>query len=148
MSTPRTTLFNILFEMMSAYGTNGLSMGFPGVDHSLSGMFRPVSKLSIMFLMILGRHRSMQGKSDETLMPSLRRITEHVERLKEQRQNLRAPAAAMGEARRSAQDLVVLEMSAMDAEQGRRALPSIRGLASTKEEVQASLLGPHSEAPM
>lgn len=148
MATPRTTLFNILFEMMSAYGTNGLSMGFPGVDHSLSGMFRPVSKLSIMFLMILGRHRSMQGKSDETLMPSLRRITEHVERLKEQRLNLRAPAAAMGEARRSAQDLVVLEMSAIDAEQGRRAQPSVRGLTSTKEEEQASLLGPHSESPM
>lgn len=58
---PGTSLFNVLFEMLSAYGTNGLSMGFPGVNHSLSGMFRPVSKLAIMFLMVLGRHRSMSG---------------------------------------------------------------------------------------
>ena len=92
MSTPRTTLFNILFEMMSAYGTNGLSMGFPGVNHSLSGMFRPISKLCIMFLMIMGRHRSMQGKSDPTLMTSLARLTEHVERLKSQREALLKPA--------------------------------------------------------
>ena len=92
MTTPRTTLFNILFEMMSAYGTNGLSMGFPGVNHSLSGMFKPISKLCIMFLMIMGRHRSMQGKSDPTLMTSLARLTEHVEMLRAQREALLKPA--------------------------------------------------------
>lgn len=89
---PSTTLFNILFEMLSAYGTNGLSMGFPGVNHSLSGMFRPLSKLCIMFLMILGRHRSMSGKSDATLMPSLARVVAHVERLKTERSEVRVYA--------------------------------------------------------
>ena len=88
---PSTTLFNVLFEMLSAYGTNGLSMGFPGVNHSLSGMFRPVSKLSIMFLMLLGRHRSMQGKSDPTLMQSMKQLQLHCERLREQKKTLLEP---------------------------------------------------------
>ncbi len=144
MSSPRTTLFNILFEMLSAYGTNGLSMGFPGVNHSLSGMFKPVSKLSIMFLMILGRHRSMQGKSDETLMPSLKRITEHVARLKEQKQMLLAPAAAVSELRKSQQDLVVLEMSQLEAaKQASAANGGAKGAALQEAEAddeRASLL--------
>jgi Trk-type K+ transport system membrane component len=114
---PSTTLFNILFEMLSAYGTNGLSMGFPGVNHSLSGMFRPVSKLSIMFLMIMGRHRSMQGKSDPSLMQSLAQLEAHCERLREQRIELGAPAA---EARRSASvaSMAALEMGTISAADG------------------------------
>jgi hypothetical protein len=99
MTTPRSTLFNILFEMMSAYGTNGLSMGFPGVNHSLSGMFRPISKVCIIFLMIMGRHRSMQGKSDPTLMISLARVEEHVVRLREQKEAMIKPAEAVRHAR-------------------------------------------------
>ena len=91
IDVPGTTLFNVLFEMLSAYGTNGLSMGFPGVNHSLSGMFRPVSKLSIMFLMLLGRHRSMQGKSDPTLMQSMKQLELHCSRLREQKQQLLEP---------------------------------------------------------
>ena len=110
---PSTTLFNILFEMLSAYGTNGLSMGFPGVNHSLSGMFRPVSKLSIMFLMIMGRHRSMQGKSDPTLMQSLAQLDKHCERLREQKTMLLAPVTAQRSA--SAASLTQVEMAALDA---------------------------------
>lgn len=108
---PFTTLFNILFEMLSAYGTNGLSMGFPGVNHSLSGMFRPVSKLSIMFLMIMGRHRSMQGKSDPTLMQSLKRLTLHCDLLREQKASLGPPVAAQRAA--STASLTGLEMAAL-----------------------------------
>jgi Cation transport protein len=109
-SQPFTTLFNIIFEMLSAYGTNGLSMGFPGVNHSLSGKFKySVSKLSIMFLMIMGRHRSMSGKSDPTLMPSMRRVQEHVERLKAQRTELAAlrVAAVPEEAAKEAEAVAV-----------------------------------------
>lgn len=54
---PNTTLYHILFELMSAYGTNGLSMGFPGVQYSLCGTFQPESKLCLMLLMLIGRHR-------------------------------------------------------------------------------------------
>jgi hypothetical protein len=110
---PSTTLFNILFEMLSAYGTNGLSMGFPGVNHSLSGMFRPVSKLSIMFLMIMGRHRSMQGKSDPGLMQSLKQLELHCERLREQKAALGPPALRQRTA--SAMNVLV-EMSARGAD--------------------------------
>ena len=105
---PFTTLFNIIFEMLSAYGTNGMSMGFPGVNHSLSGKFNySVSKLAIMFLMIMGRHRSMSGKSDPTLMPSMRRVQAHVERLRAQRTELvalREGAAAVAGVEEAAEE--------------------------------------------
>lgn len=114
MSTPRTTLFNILFEMMSAYGTNGLSMGFPGVNHSLVGMFRPISKVCIIFLMIMGRHRSMQGKSDPTLMVSLARVEEHVKLLRKQKELLIKPAEVVRHLRSQSQtDLSAVELQAV-----------------------------------
>jgi hypothetical protein len=50
-----------------------------------------VSKLSIMFLMLLGRHRSMQGKSDPTLMQSMKQLQLHCERLREQKKTLLEP---------------------------------------------------------
>jgi len=105
---PSTTLFNVLFEMLSAYGTNGLSMGFPGVNHSLSGMFHPVSKLSIMFLMLLGRHRSMQGKSDPTLMQSMKQLQQHCARLREQKAQLLEPV--MMQRTRSAANVLTAEL--------------------------------------
>lgn len=37
-------LFDVLFEIMSAYGTSGLSMGGPGLPYSLCGAFTPFSK--------------------------------------------------------------------------------------------------------
>ena len=124
---PSTTLFNILFEMLSAYGTNGLSMGFPGVNHSLSGMFRPVSKISIIFLMIMGRHRSMQGKSDPTLMQSLKQLEQHCERLREQKELLLKPVQAQRTA--SAASLNSLELAAMDAAAARDALAAAAAAA-------------------
>ena len=100
---PGTTLFNVLFEMLSAYGTNGLSMGHPNVSYSLSGLFHPVSKFSLMFLMLLGRHRSMQGKTDPTLMQSMTQLEQHCARLREQRQKLLEPVEL--QRKRSAQDV-------------------------------------------
>ncbi len=51
-------LFNftkILFEIFSAFGTVGLSMGFPGSITSLSAIFSPASKLIIIVTMLFGR---------------------------------------------------------------------------------------------
>jgi hypothetical protein len=63
-----TTLFAILFELLSAYGTNGLSFGYPGVNFNLVGMWRPVSKLVVIGLLFLGRHRNMPRAVDRPLV--------------------------------------------------------------------------------
>jgi trk system potassium uptake protein TrkH len=44
-----------LYETTSAFGTVGLSMGFPGSVLSLSGIFGSGGKLLIMFMMFMGR---------------------------------------------------------------------------------------------
>jgi len=44
-----------LYEITSAFGTVGLSMGFPGSVLSLSGIFGAGGKLLIMFMMFMGR---------------------------------------------------------------------------------------------
>jgi trk system potassium uptake protein TrkH len=44
-----------LYETTSAFGTVGLSMGFPGSVLSLSGLFSAGGKLLIMFMMFMGR---------------------------------------------------------------------------------------------
>ncbi|BFZ54597.1 low affinity potassium transporter [Savitreella phatthalungensis] len=68
-------IFNILFEIISAYGTVGLSLGYPGVDFSFSGVFHTLSKLVVIALEIRGRHRGLPLKLDRAvLLPSDRLI--------------------------------------------------------------------------
>ena len=62
-----TSLFALIFEILSAYGTNGMSMGWPGAPFNLCGMFHPISKLVLVALMFLGRHRSMPRQVDPPL---------------------------------------------------------------------------------
>lgn len=64
-------VFNILFEIISAYGTVGLSLGYPDVSYSFSGVFHTLSKLIIIALEIRGRHRGLPLKLDRAvLLPS------------------------------------------------------------------------------
>jgi len=62
-----TSLFALIFEVLSAYGTNGMSLGWPGANFNLCGMFHPISKLVLIALMFLGRHRSMPRRVDPPL---------------------------------------------------------------------------------
>ena len=62
------TVFSILFEIISAYGTVGLSLGYPGIDQSLSEQFCTVSKLVIIAMMIRGRHRGLPYALDRAIM--------------------------------------------------------------------------------
>lgn len=62
------TVFSILFEIISAYGTVGLSLGYPGIDESLSYEFSTVSKLVIIAMMIRGRHRGLPYALDRAIM--------------------------------------------------------------------------------
>lgn len=64
-------LFTVLFEVVSAYGTVGLSFGYPGVNTSFSGQFNVVSKLVIIAMQIRGRHRGLPYSLDRAvLLPS------------------------------------------------------------------------------
>ena len=56
--------FKILFEVVSAYGTVGLSMGIAGKTISLSGSFSIPSKLVMVLVMMMGRHRGMPDNID------------------------------------------------------------------------------------
>ncbi|KAF2276492.1 potassium transport protein TRK1/TRK2 [Westerdykella ornata] len=65
------TLFSVLFEIVSAYGTVGLSLGYPGVNASFSSQFKPLSKLIIIAMQIRGRHRGLPYALDRAiLLPS------------------------------------------------------------------------------
>lgn len=61
-------IFAILFEVVSAYGNVGLSLGHPDVQTSLSGQFTTVSKVVICATMIRGRHRMLPYSLDRAIM--------------------------------------------------------------------------------
>lgn len=65
------TMFSILFEIVSSYGTVGLSLGYPGIDASFSAEFGVISKLVIIAMMLRGRHRGLPYALDRAiLLPS------------------------------------------------------------------------------
>ncbi|KAJ5512070.1 hypothetical protein N7463_001622 [Penicillium fimorum] len=64
-------LFTVLFEVVSAYGTVGLSFGYTNTDTSFSGQFNVVSKLVIIAMQVRGRHRGLPYALDRAvLLPS------------------------------------------------------------------------------
>ncbi|KAL2257956.1 hypothetical protein VTK26DRAFT_8908 [Humicola hyalothermophila] len=65
-------LFNILFEVVSAYANNGLSLGLPKAAFSFSGGWRPGSKFILVLVMLRGRHRDLPVALDRAVkLPSL-----------------------------------------------------------------------------
>ncbi|KAF4989920.1 hypothetical protein FGRMN_8817 [Fusarium graminum] len=73
-------LFDILFEVISAYGTVGLSMGVPNVNASLCSQFTVVGKLIIVAMQIRGRHRGLPyGLDRAVLLPSEARFQKEAE---------------------------------------------------------------------
>ena len=68
---PAFSLFSVLFEIVSAYGTVGLSLGYPTINASFSAEFRTLSKLVIIAMQIRGRHRGLPYELDRAiLLPS------------------------------------------------------------------------------
>ncbi|KAJ7496885.1 cation transport protein-domain-containing protein [Mycena latifolia] len=61
-------IFSVVFELVSAYGTVGLSLGTPTDNFSFSGAFTPLSKLIVCFVMIRGRHRGLPVAIDRAVM--------------------------------------------------------------------------------
>lgn len=65
------SMFAVLFEIVSAYGTVGLSLGYPTINASFSAEFGIVSKLVIIAMQIRGRHRGLPYELDRAiLLPS------------------------------------------------------------------------------
>lgn len=68
---PSFSLFAVFFEIVSAYGTIGLSLGYPQGNVSFAGHFQTLSKLVIIAMQIRGRHRGLPYALDRSvLLPS------------------------------------------------------------------------------
>jgi len=65
---PGFAVFPVFFEVASAYGNVGLSLGHPSVSTSFSGTFNTFSKLVICAMMIRGRHRGLPVRLDRAIM--------------------------------------------------------------------------------
>ncbi|KAH6880063.1 cation transport protein-domain-containing protein [Thelonectria olida] len=65
---PAFTVWPILFEVVSAYGNVGLSLGYPTVATSLSSQFSTFSKLVVCAMMLRGRHRGLPYKLDRAIV--------------------------------------------------------------------------------
>ncbi|KAJ8097957.1 cation transport protein-domain-containing protein [Lipomyces tetrasporus] len=61
-------IFSVLFEVVSAYGTVGLSLGYPGTSTSFSAQLSVISKLVIIAMMIRGRHRGLPYALDRAII--------------------------------------------------------------------------------
>jgi len=48
-----------VFEMVSAFGGIGLTLGIPTDNFSFSGALKPLSKLIVCIIMLRGRHRGL-----------------------------------------------------------------------------------------
>jgi hypothetical protein len=65
-------IFGLIFELSSAFGTTGHSLGCPNSNLSLSGEFNAFSKLLIILCMLIGRHRGLPRSVDPAVyLPAL-----------------------------------------------------------------------------
>jgi potassium uptake Trk family protein len=83
-------IFNVLFEIVSAYGTVGLSLGYPGINASFSAEFRTLSKLIIIAMMLRGRHRGLPYALDRAILlpsESLQRKEKEMDQMRRERRN-------------------------------------------------------------
>jgi potassium uptake Trk family protein len=64
---PDFAVFKVIFEIVSAYGTVGLSLGYPNKPYSFSGVLQPASKWCLVCVMLLGRHRGLPDNIDRAV---------------------------------------------------------------------------------
>lgn len=62
------SVFNVIFEVVSAYGCVGISVGLPHEAYSFSGAWQKSSKLILCAVMIRGRHRGLPVAIDKGVM--------------------------------------------------------------------------------
>ncbi|KAJ4418037.1 hypothetical protein N0V82_005791 [Gnomoniopsis sp. IMI 355080] len=61
------SVFNVIFEVVSAYGTVGISIGLPNQAYSFSGGWYTGSKLVLCLVMLRGRHRGLPVALDRAV---------------------------------------------------------------------------------
>lgn len=61
------SVFNVIFEVVSAYGTVGISTGLPNAAYSFSGGWYTGSKLVLCLVMLRGRHRGLPVALDRAV---------------------------------------------------------------------------------
>ncbi|KAJ9150442.1 Cation transporter [Pleurostoma richardsiae] len=68
MADPVTySVFNVIFEVVSAYGCVGISVGLPTASYSFSGGWHWPSKLVLCLVMLRGRHRGLPVALDRAV---------------------------------------------------------------------------------
>ncbi|WYZ43938.1 hypothetical protein EsH8_VII_000374 [Colletotrichum jinshuiense] len=70
------SVFNVIFEVVSAYGCVGVSVGLPTDSMSFSGGWHAGSKLVLCLVMIRGRHRGLPVALDRAVRLPGRRLLE------------------------------------------------------------------------
>ena len=66
---PKTfSVFNVILETVSAYGTVGISVGVPDNAYSFCGAWHTLSKLILCAVMIRGRHRGLPVALDKAVL--------------------------------------------------------------------------------
>jgi Trk-type K+ transport system membrane component len=88
------SIFTILFEIISAYGTVGLSLGYPGINASFSAEFRTLSKLIIIAMMLRGRHRGLPYALDRAILLPSESLQRKEAKMDERRRERRASIAS------------------------------------------------------
>lgn len=69
------SVFNIVFETVSAYGCVGITTGLPDRKYSFSGGWHTLSKLVLCTVMLRGRHRGLPVAIDRAiLLPGLEHL--------------------------------------------------------------------------
>ncbi|KAH6904402.1 potassium transporter [Coprinopsis sp. MPI-PUGE-AT-0042] len=59
--------FRVLFELVSAFGGIGLTLGIPTENYSFVGAMKPLSKLVVIVIMVRGRHRGLPVAIDRAV---------------------------------------------------------------------------------
>ena len=79
------SIFNVIFEVVSAYGTVGISVGLPNAAYSFCGAWHTASKLVLCLVMLRGRHRGLPVALDH----AVRLPGEHLHREEEEDHRIR-----------------------------------------------------------
>lgn len=62
------SVFNVIFEVVSGYGTVGISVGVPWAAYSFCGSWHKLSKLILCAVMLRGRHRGLPVAIDMAVL--------------------------------------------------------------------------------
>jgi len=69
-----------MFEVVSAYGTVGISLGLPNSDLSFSAAWHVLSKLVLLTVMLRGRHRILPMAIDRAVLLPGQELMEKLDR--------------------------------------------------------------------